>query len=115
MTNRCKTQCGQLYCADCCDELDPGWRKPTPHKHAAIIKEWADGAVIQKEVEPGRWRSVPIPEWGQATNYRVKPTPKPLEDVAHDAFYASCDKEFGGHHWRAVAAAVVKAYKERQQ
>jgi hypothetical protein len=39
--------------------------------------------------------------------------PKPLEEVAKEAFYASVDKEFGGHHWRAVADAIVAAYKER--
>jgi hypothetical protein len=88
--------------------------KTVPHKHAAVIKAWADGIPVQMRRDNGDWRDMTLvnPAW-DAHEYRVKPTPKPLEDVAHDAFYASCDKEFGGHHWRAVADAVVAAYKER--
>ena len=52
----------------------------TPHKHAAVIKAWADGAEIQHRPNAG-W------EWSEATlltlaqgvggEYRIKPEPKP--------------------------------------
>ncbi len=49
-----------------------------PHKHAELIKAWADGAEIEiwssyKE----RWVQVPVPEWYIAETYRVKPELKP--------------------------------------
>jgi hypothetical protein len=51
-----------------------------PRKHAALIKAWADGAIIQfKEVAYGReWENClnNKPEWHEGTEYRVKPTPK---------------------------------------
>lgn len=53
----------------------------TPHKHADIIKAWADGAEIE-------YRTHAIIEWKQvfkgwswdnalAVEYRIKPQPKP--------------------------------------
>jgi hypothetical protein len=49
-----------------------------PHKHAAVIKAWADGAIIQYLSVCGDWRDVMDnrPLWGSTIAYRVKPTPK---------------------------------------
>ena len=50
--------------------------KPVPHKHAAVIKAWADGAVIQYFSGVKRdWVDVDYnrPSWGNAEQYRVKP------------------------------------------
>ena len=52
----------------------------TPHKHAAVIKAWADGAEIEFfdtfSKEPS-WREASRPTWTLDTEYRVKPEPKP--------------------------------------
>jgi hypothetical protein len=50
----------------------------TPHKHAELIKAWADGATI--EVRMGSdddWMKLaPHPAW-DSVEYRIKPEPKP--------------------------------------
>lgn len=54
---------------------------PTPHKHAALIKAWADGAEIQHLVpeinayrdEEDCWRNVDNPTWIEDFKYRIKP------------------------------------------
>jgi len=46
-----------------------------PHKHAALIKAWADGAKIQYK-ENGNWvdwNSGCSPSWLQDADYRIKP------------------------------------------
>jgi len=51
----------------------------TPHKHAALIKAWADGAKIQYHHQDGLWMDCPKndPLWSTECDYRVKPEPKP--------------------------------------
>lgn len=47
----------------------------TPHKHAAIIKAWADGAEIEyRQVPAHGWQTVSTPGWSADGQYRVKPT-----------------------------------------
>lgn len=48
-----------------------------PHKHAELIKAWADGAEIQVEETTGSWVDIPCPLWRCSTTYRIKPEPKP--------------------------------------
>ncbi|MNL44139.1 hypothetical protein D3C87_1666950 [compost metagenome] len=48
-----------------------------PHKHAAIIKAWADGAEIQVCYSTNVWMDVDIPSWRLDKEYRIKPEPKP--------------------------------------
>lgn len=47
----------------------------TPHKHAALIKAWADGAQIEYRTGPGLpWNTTTHnPSWHSAFEYRVKP------------------------------------------
>jgi hypothetical protein len=49
----------------------------TPHKHAPVIKAWADGAVIQYKNGFGEWVDVDDnrPAWGNNAEYRIKPEP----------------------------------------
>lgn len=72
-------------CVDGCGECVPQLKKPTPHKHAALIKAWADGATIQcsnpKRIEK-LWCDVDEPRWVGIAEYRIKPEPKP--DVVHE-------------------------------
>ena len=50
----------------------------TPHKHADIIKAWADGAEIEFLDAHGRWSSIGLnPRWMDGVKYRIKPEPKP--------------------------------------
>lgn len=46
----------------------------TPHKHADIIKAWADGEEIEMQDRCGNWLKVTnsSPSW-MATTYRIKP------------------------------------------
>ncbi len=46
------------------------------HKHAELIKAWADGARIQT-LDSNTWVDVPRPSWGDGITYRIKPEPKP--------------------------------------
>ena len=52
-----------------------------PHKHAEVIKAWADGATIEYlETMTSKdtfWVNAPMPKWSNETSYRVKPEPKP--------------------------------------
>jgi hypothetical protein len=49
-----------------------------PHKHAALIHAWADGASIQRHSAlVGRWMKDDNPGWYEDNDYRVTPEPKP--------------------------------------
>ena len=53
----------------------------TPRKHAELIKDWADGAEIQRLVVFDRnkgvdWIDDPNPTWAEDEVYRRKPVPK---------------------------------------
>jgi hypothetical protein len=50
-----------------------------PHKHAELIKAWADGAVIQQyKPHLDEWHDTsPYPVWDERVGYRIKPEPKP--------------------------------------
>lgn len=53
----------------------------TPHKHAAVIKAWANGAEIERRDPKGadqewrEWRINATPAWFTEYDYRVKPEP----------------------------------------
>ena len=44
-----------------------------PHKHAELIKAWADGAEIQVKNDDGVWRDAD-PFWCDYKEYRIKPS-----------------------------------------
>ena len=46
-----------------------------PHKHAEIIKSWADGAEIEAKNQDGNWYLVK-PTWREDQEYRIKPEEK---------------------------------------
>jgi len=43
------------------------------HKHAELIKAWADGAVIEYKVHNGGWVALEHPSWDDHNEYRIKP------------------------------------------
>jgi hypothetical protein len=49
-----------------------------PHKHAELIKAWADGAIIQYSTYGELWFDDDCPEWNDdSVIFRIKPEPKP--------------------------------------
>lgn len=53
--------------------------KPVPHKHADLIKAWADGAKIEGRTADTNeyWTLIGHPQWHEHWQYRIKPEPKP--------------------------------------
>ena len=49
----------------------------TPHKHAELIKAWADGAEIQLKMNAVQWGDCVDPYWNPDLEYRIKPEPRP--------------------------------------
>ena len=48
-----------------------------PHKHAELIKQWADGAQIERYFEAtDKWVHHKTPAWSESSVYRVKPKVK---------------------------------------
>lgn len=50
-----------------------------PHKHAELIKAWADGAEIEVKSKLCGWTVIDNPTWG-CGEYRIKPQPKPWHE-----------------------------------
>lgn len=48
----------------------------TEHKHAKLIKAWAEGAKIQKfSKRTQAWEESPNPTWNEETEYRLRIKP----------------------------------------
>lgn len=48
-----------------------------PHKHAELIKAWADGAEIEwKMPHQTTWDEIAVPTWNEDYQYRIKPEEK---------------------------------------
>lgn len=47
------------------------------HKHADLIKQWADGAQIQVKAHKSVWEDRENPLWDADSEYRIKPESKP--------------------------------------
>lgn len=58
----------------------------TPHKHAELIKAWADGAEIECYCVDETWQPVGEPFWKPGTEYRIKPEPKPNVVTWHNVY-----------------------------
>ena len=48
-----------------------------PHKHAELIKAWADGEIIQFHSHDDKWFDTAnnFPAWEEDQKYRIKPKP----------------------------------------
>jgi len=67
-----------------------------PHKHAELIKDWADGAETQALVKPeGGWVAVKNPRWDENNTNRIKPQPKHVV-----LYYCDLDHLNGQHEIR---------------
>lgn len=93
----------------------------TPHKHAELIKAWADGAEIEvKLLRTNRWEETSDPSWNYEYEYRIKPEPKPdvtyyckMEMYGFDAFsvhHSTTDNlklTFSGETGKLIKAEVI--------
>lgn len=48
-----------------------------PHKHAEVIKAWADGAEVQYQYKSGDWQDEIYPSFAKDLNWRIKPRHSP--------------------------------------
>jgi hypothetical protein len=76
----------------------------TPHKHADIIKAWADGAEIEFfDSYHHEWKPIgENPMWSDSLDFRIKPAPKPDEIRYGIVLSALCSTDFikGSHNAR---------------
>ena len=80
-----------------------------PHKHAELIKQWADGAEIQLKLSNGRWvdwMSSQSPSWLDDEQFRIKPEPKP--DVVMYSRVLSVQKHKDGAYYAWVSNAYTE-------
>ncbi len=55
-----------------------------PHKHAELIKAWADGAEIEVRADHSDiWEAIESPRWFKCLEYRIKPQPKIVKAYMH--------------------------------
>ena len=74
-----------------------------PHKHAAIIKAWADGESIEYNGIGGKW--LPVTEagpcWMESVEYRIKPEPT-HDEIAFGIVEVSYRKDLGSASCRTM-------------
>lgn len=91
-----------------------------PHKHAELIKAWADGAEIQCEISQGNWCDIGKPDWHEEVKFRIKPEPPkyPKTRMTHEQIYTIWSKQketLQGGDLEAVAnAAIARAIEDGQ-
>lgn len=82
------------------------------HKHAEVIKAWADGATIQYMHKEGDWMVTFNPQWFADSEYRVKPEkvyPETLMTSDEiDAIFMPLDSEPIRYDLIAVANAAIR-------
>ena len=63
-----------------------------PHKHAELIKAWADGGQLQyKPTKSDTWSNIPFASWDQDGEYRIKPEPPKEEEPQYLYAYRHVD------------------------
>ena len=84
-----------------------------PHKHAALIKKWADGAEIEYFMF-GEWRKVYAPDWSETTVYRIKQQPviPEISLTEDEIFRYYVDYDCGAGARRVVAATAKYVYEQ---
>ena len=83
-----------------------------PHKHAALIHAWADGATIEVRPPSGPWFLTIAPQWCEDAEYRVKPERVwPVTTMTYDELM----RVYGEHPYTsnvffAIANAAIRRY-----
>ena len=73
--------------------VKPSYPNP-PHKHAELIKAWADGAEIEyncRNKEQPKWIASKSPMWSVTAEYRIKPQ-KTAKDIKLEELEAKARK-----------------------
>lgn len=98
-----------------------------PHKHAELIKKWADGAVIQVKTLSGTWVDAcdNNPFWEPNHEYRVKPTlvkkwkwvilNNHAEHSVTHSLYSSPDDFFKGNPFSGHLSQVIQKVDSTMQ
>ena len=78
-----------------------------PHKHADLIKAWADGAEIEVKSEHTchKWELHKNPAWVEGHEYRIKPEPKP---VSIYTYHVQWGPRTNTPHWHQSALHNLK-------
>jgi hypothetical protein len=88
-----------------------------PHKHAELIKAWADGAEIEVNCPKNGWVSVSNPYWSddrEQSEYRIKPKPDVVNTLCLDYSRGGIDDTslieltFDGETGKLKSAEVMK-------
>lgn len=85
---------------------------PTPHKHAEVIKAWADGQEIEY-CQGGKWFESLVPTWREEREYRIKPKPAapkwPQTTMTDEEIMIAMDysSKSNGGPWRAIANQAI--------
>lgn len=102
-----------------------------PHKHAEVIKAWADGAAIEVKGEftDYQWWTFQadyVPSWSIKNEYRIKPDPKPdivmygginsIGEIIPGAAFGACNQHsrnnlkltWDGETYKLKAAEVLE-------
>lgn len=92
----------------------------TPHKHAAVIHAFADGAQVQILNSNGSWVDTKWPDFAEGREYRIKPAAPVVETKMTDKELVMA-KNWSGHAYpveqalRYVAnAAIARAIADGQ-
>ena len=75
-----------------------------PHKHAAVIKAWADGATVQFHDSEGIWRTInDNPYWEEQSEYRASIAEVEGKPVFEgDVLYSPEGKQFKAHPYETM-------------
>lgn len=94
--------------------------KPVPHKHAAVIKAWADGLPVEIFIL-GSWQLIrnPRPHWNISSDFRIQPSYPTLGEIAKKAWHITLNNSAdncihaasGDDRWKCAAKAVADAIK----
>lgn len=77
-----------------------------PHKHAELIKAWADGAII--EWLNGKEWVVATPQWRENEQYRIKPVPEKIYPLSQMT-QMEINTVFAGHLEQLVSFSEGEA------
>ena len=70
----------------------------TPHKHADLIKAWADGAEIEFKIyDSQKWEYISRPSWIDNFQYRIKPKQTKPKFKIGDFVWKRAGSEWAGH------------------
>lgn len=87
------------------------------HKHADVIKAWADGAEIEFKTSEGIWCDSFSPVWSNTLEYRVKPKPNKHQDVI-DAYNRGEQCQFYSKHknkWEDFVKGHIPGWYDSRQ